>query len=231
MALETASTISQLNPANPSGADRVHQGDDHIRLIKAVLKATFPNITGPITRTQAQLNTDPTLPMGLIMAWYGDATSVPSGYAICDGRTVSRTDGQGNITLPDLRDRVILGAAGTYAPLATPGAPTSQVNTGSAGAHTHTTGAGGGHTHTATASSVSSSPSISTTNVGVENEQRQETVIKSVTLTGASAHTHQVAVSEAPTHTHTVNEAGAHTHSVQVSTLQPSMALHYIMKV
>lgn len=56
MALETATYVNQLVQANPSGADYVREGDDHIRLIKRVLKSTFPNISGPVTVSQDQLN-------------------------------------------------------------------------------------------------------------------------------------------------------------------------------
>ncbi len=44
MPLETASTIAQLNENNPVVGDPVAQGDDHLRLIKAVLKAQFQNL-------------------------------------------------------------------------------------------------------------------------------------------------------------------------------------------
>jgi hypothetical protein len=57
MALETGTYISSLNSANPTGADAKSQGDDHIRLIKATLKATFPNITGTVTASHTELNT------------------------------------------------------------------------------------------------------------------------------------------------------------------------------
>ena len=44
MALESATYINTLIDTNPSGADSISQGDDHIRLIKKVLKNTFPNV-------------------------------------------------------------------------------------------------------------------------------------------------------------------------------------------
>jgi hypothetical protein len=43
MTVESASSISQLNPAYPTGADAKSEGDDHIRLLKNVLKTQFPN--------------------------------------------------------------------------------------------------------------------------------------------------------------------------------------------
>ena len=46
MALETGTYIDDLNTANPVGAtDPKSAGDDHLRLIKSVLKSTFPNAT------------------------------------------------------------------------------------------------------------------------------------------------------------------------------------------
>ena len=43
MALENAAFVDGLVIENPSGSDTIAQGDDHIRLIKKVLKATFPD--------------------------------------------------------------------------------------------------------------------------------------------------------------------------------------------
>ena len=57
MALETATYINGLNTANPAATDPLSQADEHLRLIKSTVKATFPNITGAVTATQADLNT------------------------------------------------------------------------------------------------------------------------------------------------------------------------------
>ena len=56
MALETGTYISDLISTNPTGADNRSTADDHIRLIKATILATFPNITGAITATHTELN-------------------------------------------------------------------------------------------------------------------------------------------------------------------------------
>ena len=46
MGLETGTYVDDLNAANPVGAtDLKSQGDDHLRLVKSVLKSTFPNAT------------------------------------------------------------------------------------------------------------------------------------------------------------------------------------------
>lgn len=72
MPLETATYINQLDAANPLGSDAIAAGDDHIRLIKSAVKATFPNITGPVTKTQAQINN---------LATQDDLTAALSGLA------------------------------------------------------------------------------------------------------------------------------------------------------
>jgi hypothetical protein len=82
MGLEAATFIHQLNAAWPTGAaDPKSQGDDHLRLLKSTLQATFPNVTGAVTATHTALNTmalgtaNPTGTVGLA-AVNGVATSV-----------------------------------------------------------------------------------------------------------------------------------------------------------
>lgn len=63
-------------------------------------------------------------PRGVVKMWYGEASAVPEGWAICDGT-------QGT---PDLRDSFIIGAGGKYALDARGGAAsaTPEVSTGTA---------------------------------------------------------------------------------------------------
>jgi len=56
MALETGTYINSLVASNPAATDGLAQADDHLRLIKATIKATFPNITGAVTATNAELS-------------------------------------------------------------------------------------------------------------------------------------------------------------------------------
>lgn len=71
------------------------------------------------------------IPVGGIILWSGTVSSIPSGWALCDG---------GNGT-PDLRNRFIVGAGSTYDP----------EDTGGVSAHTHSvstnTNSSGGHNH------------------------------------------------------------------------------------
>lgn len=61
MPLESSTTIAGLDDSWPLNSDQVLEGDNHIRLLKAVLKAQFPGVGGegfatPITATEAEIN-------------------------------------------------------------------------------------------------------------------------------------------------------------------------------
>lgn len=56
MTVESATYIDTLDANYPASGDQRNEGDNHIRLVKAAIKATFPNLTGPVTATQTELN-------------------------------------------------------------------------------------------------------------------------------------------------------------------------------
>lgn len=56
MTVESATYIHQLDDTKPPGTDILQEGDNHIRLIKSTLRATFPNVTGAVNTTQGELN-------------------------------------------------------------------------------------------------------------------------------------------------------------------------------
>lgn len=56
MTIETATLISDLNASYPAYNDKKSEGDDHIRLIKSTIKATFPSINGTVTASDEELN-------------------------------------------------------------------------------------------------------------------------------------------------------------------------------
>lgn len=56
MPVETATFLSQLNPLYPLGSDDSGDGDNHLRLIKSILKAQFPEFTAAaLNATQAEI--------------------------------------------------------------------------------------------------------------------------------------------------------------------------------
>ena len=109
MGLETGTTIAQLVSSNPTGGDPTNQGDDHLQLIKSVLKSQFPGSGGdgyskPIVTNENELNfsqgvtssiqdqldalaveissqkTQLNAPIGTKMVFY--QTSAPTGWTI-----------------------------------------------------------------------------------------------------------------------------------------------------
>ena len=71
------------------------------------------------------------IPIGGIILWYGAATAVPAHYALCDGGTYS---GQ---KTPDLRDKFVLCAGGSYAQGATGGEAAVSLLLSQLPGHTH----------------------------------------------------------------------------------------------
>lgn len=91
-------------------------------------------------------------PIGIIGAWLGTLASIPTGWVLCDG--LSGT--------PDLRDKMILGAAADLTDAGGTGGATSHDHTDPA-THTHTTA----HTHTTTIGAESASTNAFTTGFAV----------------------------------------------------------------
>lgn len=226
MALENAVYVSDLVSGNPLSTDTVSQADDHLRLIKSVLKTTFPNLNGPVTATPAQLNSP--IPTGVITMWSGAIVNIPVGWSLCDG----------NSGTPDLRNRFILGAGDTYVPGATGGSLTS----GSGGTHTHTESTAGSHNHTGTSGSTALSTSqipshthsyleasggaaeLGTGYTGTSGYASLTSATSGAAGSGAG-HTHTIGTDG--THAHTINSVGDHTHTVT----PPYYALAFIMKL
>lgn len=88
-------------------------------------------------------------PLGMVLSWFRPTTAVPvpAGWVICDGSTIAAHDwGGGPVTIPDMRNRFILGAAtaGTGVGAATPPAESLHNAATTGGAHTRVFD----HTHT-----------------------------------------------------------------------------------
>ena len=56
MATEGGTYISDFDASKPVAGDTPGEGDDHIRLIKDHIKATFPNVSGAVSATHTELN-------------------------------------------------------------------------------------------------------------------------------------------------------------------------------
>lgn len=196
MALETATYINQLNSSNPLSTDVVSQADDHLRLIKQTLLNTFPNITGPVTQTQAQMNQP--IPTGIITMWSGTLVSIPSGWNLCDGANGT----------PDLRNKFIMGAGsvGYSAPGTTGGSSSITLSTANLPAHSHTITATmdsqGAHTHAVTDPGHAHTYTVVTGSGGIaigggygQVSTSTGTAYTGISIQSAGAHTHTITAS------------------------------------
>lgn len=152
--------------------------------------------------------------IGEITIWYGAADTVPFGWAVCDGREVQRSDGLGLIVTPNLKGRVVVGVSEDHALGEAFGASSHALTTSRAADHTHTSAT--------TIAAASTGVTVTTNTRGVDAGGSASNIVNGVTVND-------------PGHAHTastvINGAGAHDHAVTVDVIQPSVALHYIMKV
>lgn len=167
-------------------------------------------------------------PIGFVGKYWGNAEDAPAGWAICNGQTVARSDGAGNITTPDFRNRVPVGAGDVFDFGEVAGAFSKTVDSADAGEHGHTgTAAPHGHGFTASASdtvpganmTVSATYKIETAGGGTDK------TIKTVAIS-IDGDTADSAPAEL-----TIDSAGEHRHEVTIDVTQPSLALHFIMRI
>jgi microcystin-dependent protein len=162
------------------------------------------------------------LPIGAIMLWSGSAAAIPAGWALCNG-----TGGT-----PDLRDRFLVGAGGSYAVGATGGSANASLV-----AHSHTVSASGttsgsgghshsvndpGHSHTNTTGSQILSNGTAVFLSGYNNDGTTSAAATGISVNGVGDHTHSVSVS---------GSTSADGSSATNANLPPFYALCYIMKV
>lgn len=222
MALETAQYISSLNASNPLSTDTVSQADDHLRLIKSVLKNTFPNLNAPVTATPNQLNN--AIPSGFIGMWSG--ATVPTGWFLCDG-----TNGT-----PNLQDRFIVGAGLSYSVGAIGGAASVTLTESQIPPHSHTitatAAAAGAHTHTVTDSGHThtyAAPAGSAYEYGTGLNGTSGIATSSTTNTSSA--TTGISVGTAADHTHIITATAGNTGGGTAHENRPPYyALAFIMK-
>lgn len=145
MPLEIATTIEELDQTWPLGSDQTSRGDDHIRLIKAVLKAQFPGAGGtglaaPVEATedefsylvgvtspiQAQLNA-----LSSTLSTQGVNLSAPVGTRMPFAQAAAPTGWLTDATNHDYMMRVVNANGGAI------GGTDSPINLSAA--HTHNT--------------------------------------------------------------------------------------------
>lgn len=138
MPLESATFINGLVDTNPTSSDNANQGDNHLRLIKSTLKATFPNITGAVTVTHTDINsvtgklnltggtltgaltgTSASFPGGVTANLTGNVTGAVNGNAstataLQTARTINGVSFNGTANIAFGTDSVAEGATNLY---------------------------------------------------------------------------------------------------------------------
>jgi len=166
------------------------------------------------------------IPAGLIAMWSGSVANVPSGWALCNGSNGT----------PDLRDRFIVGAGGSYDVGNTGGANSVTLNTNQMPSHSHSgsTSSTGSHTHNASpyvnASAYKKFMASNTTSSGVSglasgtkewrvfNDPITSMGDIKINMESAGSHSHSVSIQSA---------GGGQSHENR----PPYYALAYIMKL
>ena len=87
MALETGTYINSLNASNPAATDALAQADDHLRLLKSVIRSSFPNIAGAITGTHTDINAKVAEPVSAITS-DGSVPALASGITGAEVKTL-----------------------------------------------------------------------------------------------------------------------------------------------
>jgi microcystin-dependent protein len=179
-------------------------------------------------------------PIGGIIMWSGAVSSIPSGWALCNGANGT----------PNLRNRFIVGAGGNYNPGDTGGSDSVTLNVSQLPAHSHTgtTASAGGHVHSgSTASAGAHVHSGSTASAGTHSHSGSTATAgghsHSGSTSGVGNHSHSITVYQtnsyqlgnntaldrsgastgstggAGAHSHSLNidSAGAHTHSLSIN--------------
>ena len=99
MGLESATYISELVSANPTATDPISQGDDHLRLIKTVLKNQFSGLSGTtaVTADGAEMNLLDGCTATTTELNYLDITTLGTSEA----SKVVTADANGDVTIAD----------------------------------------------------------------------------------------------------------------------------------
>jgi hypothetical protein len=115
MAKETASYISQLVATNPVASDSVSVGDDHLRMLKTVLKTQFSGLSGTtaVSSSEAELNILDGVTSTAAELNYLDLTTLGTS---ADSKALTQASGvvtiAGDVVVSGTTPKVTIGDAG-----------------------------------------------------------------------------------------------------------------------
>lgn len=185
---------------------------------RAPTAAFGTNTTQVATTAFVQQNS---VPIGGIIMWSGSTSTIPTGWALCNGSNGT----------PDLRNKFIIGAGSTYSPSNTGGAATVTLLEANLPSHTHawtgTTATGGDHNHVIT----DPGHTHGTERFGTPAKGADGGANWSYSTGETATQTTGISLAGHAGHTHTVTGTNASTGSgTAVDILPPYMALAFIMR-
>lgn len=228
-------TKVEINGSQDTWGAKLNANADKVDTFATTTNAALTSLDARLDAVEPLLaeGTGFTVPQGGIIMWSGSIANIPAGWALCNGANGT----------PNLRDRFIVGAGGTYNPYTTGGAASATTNT--AGWHGHGSFTGG---HTLTTAQMPAHTHSGTTATNGDHNHTVNAAFRDYTSDGygsggwgqnanlvtstAGAHSHAFttnATGEGQAHMHPINSDGAHQHTVD--TLPPFFALAFIMKL
>jgi len=177
---------------------------------------------GAVTEAKLAAGVGLGVPIGAVLAWWGDSSNVPQGWVVCDGGTVNDAGSPLNgLAVPDLTDRFIRGAIGNVrGQTPTGGADSLDLAHGHiVNAHAHTVQS---HTHGISADG-NHSHGMNHQHNGTVNESQD-----SIVYSGNDTNPSYYAAKRYHTHTFTTDGtrdqtdgAGSHSHGGQTGAAAP----------
>lgn len=98
------------NALKKDSADPLERTAKQLLLYDSTVVITESDSKALMSREMVAALTNLILPIGTVIMWAGAVADIPAGWALCNGQTVNT-----NVT-PNLVNRFILAAGGTYAP-------------------------------------------------------------------------------------------------------------------
>lgn len=162
------------------------------------------NVKTAIDELKALISAVSLIPSGLISIWKGSLITIPSGWTLCNGSNGT----------PDLRDKFIVGAAGSYSVSATGGATTVTLTTYQIPAHNHSASSNSTGAHTHDINTIGGADDHGSTAVKMD----YYTSLSNTATQSSGIHSHAI----------TINNTGG---GLSHENLPPYYALAYIMKL
>ena len=246
-------SISDLDPNVPGANAPAGEGDDHLRALNSALNEAFGGVDGPISNSGASQgfgDTDPpdaatwstlfddvralsegvsaggSIQKGMCMVWNLAVGPIPTGWTLCNGININ------NVPVPNLVDRFVMGAGGTYSNGEVGGAEPGNQETDPGGSHSHAT-----KDSTLTMANLPSAlndnvnVSISTGGDGITHQNTSFAAGGESSGTPTSAPMSVSGATSTPHNHGTTEIVGAHTHTLGADTLPPFQALTWICYV